>query len=44
MTEDSPESSLDEAEKLRELNRQKYARSRQDVENMINRRFRTISE
>ncbi len=38
-TEDSPESSLDEAENLRELNRQKYARSRAEVEQIISNRF-----
>ncbi len=43
-TEDSPESSLDKAEKLREMSRQKYASPRQKVEDMINKRFRTINE
>lgn len=38
-TETSPQSSLDEAEKLRELSRQKYARPRAEVEEMINKRF-----
>lgn len=39
-TEDSPISSLDEAEKLREFSRQKYARPRQRVDDMISKRFR----
>jgi len=39
VTEDSPVSSLDEAEKLRELCRQKYARPRAEVEASINKRF-----
>ena len=43
-TEETPPSSLDEAEKLRELNRQKYARPRQKVEDTINKRFRNINE
>lgn len=43
-TEDSPISSLDEAEKLREMCRQKYARSRVEVEAMINKRFKAINE
>ena len=38
-TEDSPETDLDKAEKLRELNRQKYARPRQEVEDAISKRF-----
>jgi len=38
-TETSPESSLDEAEKLRELCRQKYAKPRAEVEEIINKRF-----
>lgn len=38
-TEDSPLSSLDEAEKLRELNRQKYAKPKNEVEFIINKRF-----
>ncbi|MDP3003962.1 MAG: type IV secretion system DNA-binding domain-containing protein [Candidatus Azambacteria bacterium] len=38
-TETSPESSLDEAEKLRELCRQKYAKPRAEVEQTINKRF-----
>lgn len=38
-TETSQESSLDEAEKLRELCRQKYAKSRSEVEQIINKRF-----
>ncbi|KKS44394.1 MAG: hypothetical protein UV48_C0006G0005 [Candidatus Azambacteria bacterium GW2011_GWA2_42_9] len=38
-TETSPESSLDEAEKLRELSRQKYAKPRTEVEEIINKRF-----
>ncbi len=40
MTENAQESSLDTAEKLRELSRQKYARSRTEVEEIINKRFR----
>ena len=43
-TETAKEGSLDEAEKLRELCRQKYARPRQEVEDMISRRFRNINE
>lgn len=38
-TEDTPESSLDEAEKLRELCRQKYARPRAEVEEAMSKRF-----
>lgn len=43
-TEDSLESSLDEAEKIRNLCRVKYARPRQEVENAISKRFREIKE
>lgn len=39
-TETVAEGSLDEAEKLRELNRKKYARPRAEVEEIINKRFR----
>ncbi|MDO8676612.1 MAG: type IV secretion system DNA-binding domain-containing protein [Candidatus Azambacteria bacterium] len=39
-TETVKEGSLDEAEKLRELNRQKYARPRTEVEEIINKRFK----
>ncbi len=38
-TETVTEGSIDEAEKLRELNRQKYARPRAEVEEIINKRF-----
>ncbi len=38
-TEDSPLGSLDEAERLRELSRQKYALPRIEVEKNINKRF-----
>ena len=38
-TEDSPQTSLDEAEKLRELSRQKYALAKNEVESNINKRF-----
>ena len=44
MTEETPLSSLDEAEKLREINRQKYAKPRKEVEEIISKRFRTINE
>lgn len=39
VTEETPESSLDEAEKLRNLCRQKYARPRNEVEQIIRKRF-----
>ena len=39
-TETAPEGSLDEAEKLRELSRQRYARPRREVEDAISKRFR----
>lgn len=39
LTEETPESSLDKAEKLRELCRQKYARPRAEVEADISKRF-----
>ncbi len=43
-TEESPVSSLDEAEKLREMCRQKYAKPRKEVEELISKRFRNINE
>ena len=43
-TETAKEGSLDEAEKLRELCRQKYARPRREVEDMISKRFRNVGE
>lgn len=39
-TEDSPDVSLDKAERLREFSRQKYAHPRQKVEDIISKRFR----
>src|SRR3989344_4820922 len=44
MTEETPLSSLDEADKLRNICRAKYAKPRKEVEEIISKRFRTINE